>query len=64
MQTPIKSPAQTPVTVKLQVSRLRTPGIVNSRPTVPGSLLNTPTWTNAPVVIQTPAGPRRIPPLI
>ena len=60
-QTPIKSPAQTPVTVKTPVSRLRTPGIVNSPPMVAGSLLNTPTRTNAPVVIQTPAGPRRKP---
>ena len=51
MQTPIKSPAQTPVTVKTPVSRLRTPGIVNSPHTVPISLLNTPTRTNAPVVI-------------
>ena len=51
IQTPIKSPAQTPVTVKTPVSRLRTPGIVNSPPTVPGSLLNTPVRTNAPVVI-------------
>ena len=61
IQTPIKSPAQTPVTIKTPVSRLRTPGIVNSPPIVPGSLLNTPARTNAPVVIQTPAGPRRIP---
>ena len=61
IQTPIKSPAQTPVTVKTPVSRLRTPVIVNSPPIVPGSLLNTPAKTNAPVVIQTPAGPRRIP---
>ena len=61
IQTPIKSPAQTPVTVKTPVSRLRTPGIVNSPPIVPGSLLNTPAKTNAPIVIQTPAGPRRIP---
>ena len=30
-------------------------------PVIPGSLLNTPARTNAPVVIQTPAGPRRIP---
>ena len=61
IQSPIKSPSQTPVTVKTPVSRLRTPGIVNSLPIVPGSLLNTPAKTNAPVVIQTPAGPRRIP---
>ena len=61
IQSPIRSPAQTPVTVKIPVSRLRTPGIVNSPPIVPGSLLNTTatTKTNAPVVIQTPAGPRR-----
>ena len=43
------------------MSRLRTPGIVNSLPIVPGSLLKTPAWINTPVVIQTPAGPRRIP---
>ena len=61
IQSPVKSPAQTPVTVKTPVSRLRTPGIVNSPPIVPRSLLNTPAKTNAPVVIQTPAGPRRIP---
>ena len=60
IQTPIKSPAQTPVTVKTPVSRLRSPGIVNSPPIVPGSLLNTPARTNTPGVIQTPAGPRRI----
>ena len=30
-------------------------------PMVPGSLLNTPAKINSPVVIQTPAGPRRIP---
>ena len=41
IQSAIKSPAQTPVTVKTPVSRLRTPGIVNSPPIVPGSLLNT-----------------------
>ena len=51
IQTPIKSPAQTPVTVKTPVSRLRTPGIVNSPPIVPGSLLKTPAKTNAPVVM-------------
>ena len=61
IQTPIKSPAQTPVTVKTPVSRLGTPGIVNSPPIVPGSLTKTPARTNTPVVIQTPAGPRRIP---
>ena len=60
IQSPIKSPAQTPVTVRTPVSRLRAPGIVNSSPVVPGSLLNTPAKTNSPVVIQTPAGPRRI----
>ena len=43
------------------MSRFRTPGIANSPPIVPGSLLNTPARTDAPVVIQTPAGPRRIP---
>ena len=61
IQTPIKSPAQTPVTIKTPVSRLKTPGIVNSPPIVPGSLSNTPARINTPVVIQTPAGPRRIP---
>ena len=60
IQTPIKSPAQTPVTVKTLVSRLRTPGIANSPPIVPGTFLNTPARISAPVVIQTPAGPRRI----
>ena len=60
IQTPIKSPAQTPVTVKIPVPRLRTPGIVNFPPVVPGNLLHTPARTNTPVVIQTPAGPRRI----
>ena len=30
-------------------------------PIIPGSLLNTPARTNAPVIMQTPAGPRRIP---
>ena len=64
IQTPVKSPAQTPVTVRTPVSRLRTPGIVNSPPIVPGSLLNTPARTNTPVVIQTPAGPRRVPHII
>ena len=43
------------------MSRLRTPGIVNSPPIVPGSLLNSPAKTSSPVVIQTPAGPKRIP---
>ena len=62
IQSPVKSPAQTPVTVKTPTSRLRTPGIVNSPPIVPGNLLNTPAWANVPVDIQTPAGPRRIPP--
>ena len=61
IQSPIKCPAQTPVTVKTPVSRLRTPGFVNSPPIVPGSLLDTPAKTDAPVVIQTPAGPRRTP---
>ena len=61
IQTPIKSPAQTPVTVKTPVSRFRTPGIVNPPPIVPGILLNTPARINTPVVIQTPAGHRRIP---
>ena len=42
IQSPIKSLAQTPVTVKTPVSRLRTPGTVNSPPIVPGSLLKTP----------------------
>ena len=57
----VKSSAQTPVTVKTPVSRLRTPGIVNCPPIVPGNLLKTPARINAPVAIQTPAGPRRIP---
>ena len=43
------------------MSRLRTPGIVNSPPIIPGSLLNTPARTNAPVIMQTSAGPRKIP---
>ena len=60
IQSPIKSPAHTPVTVRTPVSRLRTPGIVNSPPVVPVSLLNTPAKTNSPAVIQTPAEPRRI----
>ena len=51
LQTPIKSPAQTPVTVKTPVLRLRTPGVVNSPPIAPGSLLNTPARTNTPVVM-------------
>ena len=42
------------------MSRPRTPGAVNSSPIAPGSLLNTPARTNTPVVIQTPAGPKRI----
>ena len=42
------------------MSKLRTPGIDNAPPIVPGSLSNTPARTNTPVVIQTPAGPRRI----
>ena len=46
------------------MSRLRTPGIVNSPPVIPGSLLNTPARTNTPVVIQTPAGPRTVPHII
>ena len=46
------------------MSRLGTPGIVNSPPIVPGSLLHTPARTNTPVVIQTPAGPRRIPHMV
>ena len=57
----MKSPAQTPVTVKTPMSRFRTPGIANSSPIVPGSLLNTPARTDAPVIIQTPAEPRTIP---
>ena len=57
IQSPVKSPAQTPVTVKIPMSRFRTSGIANSPPIVPGSLLNTPAKTDAPVVIQTPAGP-------
>ena len=61
IQSPVESPAQTPVTVRTPVSRLRTPGIAKSPPIVPGSLLKTPVRTNAPVAIQTPAGPRRIP---
>ena len=61
IQSPIKSPAQTPVTVRTPVSRLRMPGSVNTPPIVPGSLLNTPAKTSSPVDIQTPAGPRRIP---
>ena len=61
IQSPIKTPAQTPVTTKTPVSRLRTPGIASSPPIVPGSLLNTPARTDAPVTIQTPVGPRRIP---
>ena len=61
IQSPIKSPAQTPVTVRTPMSRFRTPGIASSPPIVPGSLLNTPAKTDAPMVIQTPAGPRRIP---
>ena len=61
IQTPVKSPVQTPTTVRSPVSRLRTPGIVHSPPIAPGSLLNTPARTNTPVVIQTPAGPRRVP---
>ena len=60
IQTPVKSPAQTPATVKTPVSRLRTPAIVDSPPIAPGSLLNTPARTNTPVAIPTPAGPRRI----
>ena len=42
------------------MSRLRTPGVVNLPTIAPGSLLNTPARTNTPVVVQTPAGPRRI----
>ena len=61
IQSPVKSPAQTPVTVKTPTSRFRTPGIASSPPIVPGSLLNTPARANVPVTIQTPAGPRRIP---
>ena len=61
IQSPVKSSAQTPVTVRTPMSRLRTPGIANSPPIVPGSLLKTPVRTNAPVAVQTPAGPRRIP---
>ena len=61
IQSAIKSPAQTSVTVRAPVSRLRAPDIVNSSPVVPGSLLNTPAKTNSPVVIQTPAGLRRMP---
>ena len=51
IQTLIKSPAQTPVSVRTPVSRLRTLGIANSPPTIPGSLLNTPARTNAPVIM-------------
>ena len=46
------------------MSKLRTLGIVDSLPIAPGSLLNTPVRTNTPVVIQTPAGPRRVPHII
>ena len=38
IQTPVKSPAQTPVTIRTPVSRLRTPSIANTPRTVPGSL--------------------------
>ena len=61
IQSPVKSPAQIPVTVRTPMSRFRTPGIASSPPIVPGSLLNTPPKTDAPVVIQTPVRPRRIP---
>ena len=61
IRSPVKSPAQTPITVRTPVSRFRTLGIANSPPIVPGSLLKTPVRTNAPVAIQNPAGPRRIP---
>ena len=64
IQTPMKSPAQTPINVRTPVSRLRTPGTVSSPPIVPGSLLNTPARTNTPVVIQTSAGPRKVPHII
>ena len=47
IQTPIKSLAQTPINVRTPVSRLGTPGIINSPPIFPGSLLNTPARTNA-----------------
>ena len=64
IQTPVKSPSQTPTIVRTPESRLRTPDIVNSPPVIPGSLLNTPARTNTPVVIQTLAGPRRVPHII
>ena len=53
IQTPVKSPVQTPTIVRTPVSRLRTPGIVNSPPVIPGSLLNTllgqiPQWLYKP----------------
>ena len=61
IQTPMKSPAQTPVTVRTPVSRVRTRSAVKTPQTVPKSLLNTPARTNSPVVIQTPTGPRNVP---
>ena len=57
----MKSPAQTPATVKTPVTRGRASSAVKTPQTVPGSLLNTPVRTHSPVVVQTPAGPRNVP---
>ena len=61
IQSPVKSPAHTPVMDRTPVSRLRTPSIVKIPRAVPGSLLNTPARTNSPIVVHTPYGPRNVP---
>ena len=60
IQTPVKSPAQTPVVIRTPVSGLRTPSIIKTPSAVPGSLLKTPARTNSPMVVQTPPGPRNV----
>ena len=61
IQSPAKSPIQTPVSVRTPVPRLRTPSIVRTPRTIPGSLLNTPVRTTSPWVAQTPPRPKDVP---
>ena len=57
VQTPVKSLAQTPITIRTPVSRLKIPSTIKTPQTVPGSLLNTPARTNSPVVIHGDTNP-------
>ena len=61
IQTPIKSPAQTPVTISTPASSLKTPGSAKTPRTTPRSLPDTPARTYSPVVAQTPIGLKNVP---